>query len=209
MRFRVLAGAVGLVAVSLVACRAGTAAERLTAFPENHSTLTVLLDGESYLEIALMGWEPGWKYMGIDGKIVEEGEATLLANYGENGQRRGTLGRSSCPEKRPAATDSPAPTLRTSQDTELLYLHCGPQHGRRSVSRRQADRRPWRREEGSVASPRSEGRRRCRRGYGSRRLAGSHHSRRFSRPCNIPTDGPARIILARRRVQGRRAFEAD
>ncbi len=79
MRYQVVV-VVALVCVGLIACQAETAETRLTAFPENHSTLTVLQDGEPYLEIALMGWEPGWKYRGVRGGSAEAGEGTLLEN---------------------------------------------------------------------------------------------------------------------------------
>ncbi len=202
MRFRVLAGAVGLVAVSLIACRPGTAAERLIAFPENHSTLTVLLDGESYLEIALMGWEPGWKYMGIDGKLVEEGEATLLANTSKmaNGAELSVDLRVQKSGPRQLTVSS---ELRTSRDTELLFFIAAlgladeTFHDGKLIADLGGEKR-------EVSLPLD------RKGVGDAVVGmnlvdsqGRTTRVSFSRPCNVPSDGPARIIL------GEGAVKAD
>ncbi len=57
------------------------AADDLVAFPENGGTCSLLLDGESYLEVALMGWEPNWKFLGFRGSVRQQPRGgTILAN---------------------------------------------------------------------------------------------------------------------------------
>ncbi|MHB8900972.1 MAG: alpha-amylase family protein [Thermoguttaceae bacterium] len=195
MRFRALAGAAWLAAVSLVACPTGSAAERLTAFPENHSTLTVLLEGQSYFDLALMGWEPNWKFMGLRGQMVEEGDGTLLASSAKtaNGAEISVDMRV---QKTGPRQLSIAAEVRTSRDTELLYL----------VAALTPAGEPF--EKGRVAADPPAPEKELslplgKQGFGNTvrtiKLVDSQGRATrisFSRPCNVPTDGAARIVLA-------------
>lgn len=80
MKPRLICAALASLAGWLAPAPAPAAESRLVAFPENGSTLAIIRDGEPYLEIALMGWEPNWKYLGLRGKVVEEESSALLAN---------------------------------------------------------------------------------------------------------------------------------
>lgn len=196
MRYRVVSIGVVLVGLGLLACRADAAEGRLTAFPENGSTLTVLRDGEPYLEIALMGWEPKWKYMGVRGEIVEEGEATLLkgsAKTANDAELSIDLRASqSGPRQLTVSTD-----VTTSKDTELLYFIAAV--GMASDAFK----------DGKVIADFGGGEKKeltfplDKKGLGNGVVGADlidSQGRRtridFSRPCNIPTDGVARVVLA-------------
>ncbi len=195
MRYRVFV-VVTLVCVVLIASRAETAETQLTAFPENHSTLTILQDGEPYLEIALMGWEPGWKYMGVRGEIAEEGEGTLLKNSAKTAG-----GTQLSIDVRASQTGSRQLTVRcdvsTSKDTELLYFIAAV--GMEGEAFRDgkviADQGGGEKKE--IAFPLDK------KGLGegvvgAKLIDSQGRTTRigFSRPCNIPTDGVARVVLA-------------
>lgn len=174
---------------------ATSAAEPFTAFPENHSTLTVLQDGEPYLEIALMGWEPGWKYMGVRGEIVEEGEATLLKNSAKtaNGGELSIDLQASQTGPRQLTVQC---DVRTSKDTELLYFIAAV--GMSGDAFR----------DGKVIADSGDEKKELtfpldKKGLGDGVVGtqlidskGRTTRVRFSRPCNIPTDGVARVVLA-------------
>jgi hypothetical protein len=195
MRFRSSTVVAALVAVSLLVCRTGLAAGPLTAFPENHSTLTVLQDGEPYLEIALMGWEPGWKYMGVRGEIIEEGEATLLKNSAKtaNGGQLSIDLRTSQTGPRQLTVQC---EVSTSKDTELLYLIAAVGMAGDAF------------QDGKVIADLGGEKKELtfpldKKGLGDGVVGaelidskGRATRVRFSRPCSIPTDGVARVVLA-------------
>ncbi len=194
MRFRWFAG-VAVLVTGLAVCQGGEAAEGVTAFPEDHATLVVLSNGEPYFEIALMGWEPGWKYMGVGGEIVEEGETTRLAN------RSRTAGDAEIAVNARVRKGGPRQLVvdtevKSSQDTELLYfiaalsLDDDAFRDGRAVADLGGEKR-------EVSLPLG------RNGIGDGvtgveliDLRGRTTRIAFSRPCNIPSDGAARIILA-------------
>lgn len=174
---------------------AGSAERPFTSFPENHSTLTVLQDGEPYLEIALMGWEPGWKYMGVRGEIVEEGEATFLKNSAKT-SNGGELSidlhvSQTGPRQLTVQCD-----VQTSKDTELLYFIAAVGMAREMFR------------DGKVIADLGGEKKELtfpldKKGLGDGVVGaelidseGRITRVRFSRPCSIPTDGVARVVLA-------------
>lgn len=196
MRSRLIVAVAALVGPGLVACCAEAVASPLTAFPENGSTLTVLHDGEPYLEIALMGWDPGWKYLGPRGEIVEEGNATLLANKAKT-----AAGAELSIDVRVSRTGPRQLTIqcdaKTSKDTELLYFIAAMEIADDAFRDGKVVAELAGGEKKEVAFPLDK------KGLGDGVVAldvidsqGRKTRVGFSRPCNIPTDGVARIVLA-------------
>lgn len=185
-----------LVLAGLVTCVAADAEGRLAAFPENHTTLTVLQDGEPYLEIALMGWEPRWKYMGVRGEINEEGDASRLTNTAKtaNGAELSIDLRANQTGPRQLTVHT---EVGTSKDTELLYFIAAIgmagdafRDGKVIVGLDGGEKK-------EVAFPLDK------KGFGEGVVdaelidtKGKKTRITFSRPCSIPTDGVARVVLA-------------
>ncbi len=69
------------VAIGLIPAGAGRAAELdLVALPENANTIGVLNGDETYLEIGLVGWGPGWQYLGFRGEVDEQADGSRLTS---------------------------------------------------------------------------------------------------------------------------------
>ncbi len=195
MKPNALALASALTVVALSFCDRTSAAEQWTAFPENHSTLSILCDGKPYLELALVGWEPGWKYMGVRGKIVEEGDSTLLANTAKTAS--GELSIDLRSHKSGPHTLTIDTQLSTSHDTELLYFIASLEASKDAFRQGKAVVELADGEKTEVSFPLDK------KGLGDGVTAlelvdeeGRATRIGFSRPCNIPTDGAARIVLA-------------
>ena len=195
MNWRILVLLLGLSALGSSLRKTDAADERLTAFPENSSTLTVLRNGEPYLEIALMGWEPKWKYMGVRGEIVEEGNATLLRSSAKTANGAGLSIDLRASQTGPKQLTIHS-NVNTSKDTELLYLIAAVGMADKAFG------------EGKVIADLGGETKEItfpldKKGLGDH-VAGFEiiDSRRkvtriaFSRPCNVPTDGVARVVLA-------------
>ncbi|MDP6634026.1 MAG: hypothetical protein QGG42_03940 [Phycisphaerae bacterium] len=70
-----------VLAVLLLVCggqRLG--AEGITAFPESHSTLTFIENGQTYMELKFGGWGPKWSWLGFSGSVVEADGKTVVTN---------------------------------------------------------------------------------------------------------------------------------
>lgn len=180
---------------------AATAAEsRLVAFPENSSTLTIIRDGEPYLEIALMGWEPSWKYMGLRGKVVEEESSVLLANSAKT-----TTGAEVSLDLRARQTGPRQLTLgaevSASKDAQLLYVVAAVTLAKQAFDGGKALADLSGGETGQVELPLD------RKGLGNavRQVrvfdaAGRPAQLAFAPPRDIPSDGAARVVLAEGRL---------
>ncbi len=194
-----LASLAGWIAVPPAAA---TAAEsRLVAFPENSSTLTIIRDGEPYLEIALMGWEPNWKYMGLRGKVVEEESSGLLANSAKT-----TTGAEVSINLRARQTGPRQLTLgaevSASKDAQLLYVVAAVTLAGEAFEGGKALADLAGGETRQVELPRSIGKdwemRSARSAFLTRRAGPAQLI--FAPPRDIPSDGAARVVLAEGRL---------
>ena len=166
------------------------------AFPENAQTLTVLCDGEPYLQLALVGWEPNWKYMGFRGEMAEVDGTTVLTNRGRTatgGQITATLR---------IARDGPRrltieTELETTRDADLTYIIGSIEFAKDAFA------------DGAVAAIGTDGQLRetrlplDKRGVGDRvarmtlaDAAGRKSHVAITPPRDVPSDGAARLVLA-------------
>ena len=196
MKYKAALLGIVIVTAALVTSRAAAAEGHLAAFPENHTTLTVLQDGEPYLEIALMGWEPRWKYMGVRGEINEEENTTRLANTSKTANGAEISIDLVASQTGPRQLTIHA-EVNTSKDTELLYFIAAVgmaddafRDGKVIVGLEGGEKK-------EVAFPLDK------KGLGEGVVEaelidsnGKTTRIAFSRPCNIPTDGAARVVLA-------------
>ena len=195
MRCRILAVLIAVAAVGMSWCESDAADRQLTVLPETSSKLAILQDGEPYLEVALMGWEPGWKYIGVRGEIVEEGQGTRLKNSAKtaNGAELSIDLTVRQTGRRQLTITS---EVSTSKDTELLYFIAAVGMVDKEF------------EDGNVIADLGGEKKEIafpldKKGLGDGVVGveivdsqGKTTRIGFSRPCNVPTDRVARVVLA-------------
>ena len=98
------------------------AEDGFTVLPENPTTVSVLRDGESYLDIGFVGWGPNWGWMGFRGEMEEHDDATRLVCTSKVEQTGADIRltaevRKSGPRQLKLDLD-----LRTSKDTDLTTI---------------------------------------------------------------------------------------
>lgn len=195
-----------LVLACLMVRAAGVAlgAERpdaLVAFTTDDAHVVVSRQGEDLLRLGLVAWGPKWAWTGMQGTITNEdgtGAGTLAGKMGGTG----TPFQAQLRARRTAPAQLQCEyQLRSEQDTDLTLVI--------------VELAPGKMFQGREAIVESEGRQatvRCpfeRRGLGSRvervRLTdrrGAVTVIRFDPPCEIQSDGPARVVLAKDRLAG-------
>ena len=186
----------------LATCRRADAAEpnAFMAFAAGKADVIVSDRGEDYLRLGVIAWGPDWAWTGLQGNTESRQGATvgsLGAKMGGTGVPFRVTFRAASPQDRRLTFDY---ELEAEADTALTYVV--------------AELAPGRTFHGSEVVVESQGqsrRVRCpfeRRGLGDRvesvRMtdgAGRTTVLRFDPPCAIPTDGPARIVLAKDRLR--------
>jgi hypothetical protein len=164
--------------------------------------VVVSRQGEDYLGMNVVAWGPNWAYLGLSGSSQNEQGAGV-------GTLTGKIGATGVPIRIAFRMTRPAPQrlqleyeLQAEQDTDLTYVvvELSPGktfEGRDAVARSQG-------QVTSVPCPFA------RRGLGDRvdrveitDAAGGVATIGFDPPCEIPTDGAARVVLAKDRLGGR------
>ena len=178
------------------------------AYLQGDAQLVVSRQGEDYLGLNVIAWGPNWAWMGLDGSSRNEQGAAV-------GTLAGKVSGTGVPIRVAFRMSRPAPQrlqfeyeLQAEQDTALTYVV--------------VELSPGKTFEGRDAVVQSQGRQssvRCpfeRRGLGDRvdsvRMTdarGGVTAIRFDPPCEIPTDGAARIVLAKDKLPGNAATPLD
>lgn len=172
-----------------------------TAFPEDGTGLAVFRGGEPFLDLRFMGWGPGWAWMGFQGEAQERGEESLLsaAARAPSGAEVRLAGRVRKDGARKLVLEV---EVSASKDTDLTYVVAAlePDKGRFAG--------------GKVIATLSDGSSREvafpleKKGIGEgvRKMAwtegrGEGMEISLDPPLAVPTDGAARIVLARGRLR--------
>jgi hypothetical protein len=194
------ARALALLVVLLCGSMSAAAEPRpLTSYADEHANVCITLGGEDYLRFGLVAWGPNWAWAGIEGKAKSEGHAAV-------GSMAVKLGRAQKPVRIGFQASRPEPNrlelsyeLKAEAAADLTYviaeLAPGKVFQNRNVvvlseGKRHTIRYPW-----------------GRAGLGSRVEAvgmtdsqGRRTVLRFEPPCEIASDGAARIVLAKDRL---------
>lgn len=195
-----------LVAIAILLVPSISAAAEpmpFAAFASGGAEVIVSRQGEDYLKFNVIAWGPKWSWTGLHGETRSEGAAAV-------GQLSAKMGGTGVPFRVGFRAERPAPRqlmfqyeLQAEADTDLtcVVVELTPGktfHGRdvlvRTEGRQAAVRCPFER-----------------RGLGSQVDAvrmtdarGGVTLLRFDPPCEIGSDGPARIVLAKDRLRGGR-----
>ncbi len=184
------------VLASLLAAPAWTAEDAtFTAFSAGRADVVVSHGGKDYLRLGLLAWGPEWAWTGFNGDANARDGATvaaLVAKLGGTGVPLHVDFRASRPKARQLVFEY---KLRAEADTALTLVAVELAPGRAFNGR-----------DVIVASQGKESPVRCpfeRRGLGSKvetvrmtDAAGQTTTLSFDPPCEITSDGPARVILA-------------
>ena len=174
------------------------------AYLQDAAQVVVSRQGEDYLGLNVIAWGPNWAWMGLDGSSRNEQGVAV-------GTLAGKVSGTGVPIRVAFRMSRPAPQrlqfeyeLQAEQDTALTYVVL--------------ELSPGKTFEGRDVVVQSQGRQssvRCpfeRRGLGERvdsvRMTdaqGGVTAIRFDPPCEIPTDGAARIVLAKDKLPGNAA----
>ena len=168
----------------------------LVAFPENATTVTVLQGNEPYMDIQLIGWAPKWAWMGFGGSVQEKDDGTILASAAKaeaGADVKATVhARKTGPRQLRLDVE-----LQASKDTGLTYIVAAldaveTRFGKGKAIATGADGATK-----EVAFPLGK------KGLGDsiKQLTlvdneGSKTTLTLDPPCNVPSDGAARIVLA-------------
>lgn len=188
---------VALLALMIVAGGGHCAASKSwSVFPQNGTTLTALHDGADFLTLRFGGWGPGWSWLSWRGDLSsKDGQSLMSASANVNTGARLDLAAQVC--RTDPTQVAVTIQLKTSQDTALTSVIAGLTAGQGAFKG------------GKVRSVSADGRILTRafplqrKGLGEkvRQLmlidaAGRRTRITLDPPCDIPTDGDARITLA-------------
>ena len=174
---------------------------RFTTFSAGGADVTVSHAGQDYLRFGLLAWGPNWKWTGLGGTTTSDQGATV-------GTLAAKMGGTDVPIRVAFRAARPDPTrlvftyeLRAEADTALTLVAVEVAPGRTFSGR-----------DVLVSSQDKVARVRCpfeRRGLGRRVEAvrmidakGASTTLRFDPPCDIASDGPARVVLAQDKLPG-------
>ena len=188
--------------VGLLSCSAAAGEQRpFAAYLQDAAQVMVSRQGEDYLGLNVIAWGPNWAWMGLDGSSRNEQGAAV-------GTLAGKVSGTGVPIRVAFRMSRPAPQrlqfeyeLQAEQDTALTYVVLELSPGKTSkAARSSSSRRAGR----VLSAVRSSGA-----GLGERvdsvRMTDAHGgvtAIRFDPPCEIPTDGAARIVLAKDKLPG-------
>jgi len=102
------------------AARAGRGAV-IIAFPESETRLSLLADGQAWIDLQFVAWGPNWGWMGLEGKTAEDNSAALMTTRGKvaGGAELTLTARTSKVGPRQLKMDL---ELRTTKDTEVTLV---------------------------------------------------------------------------------------
>ena len=185
-----------LAFVLLTLARVGVAAEdRFVVLPENHNRLTVLCDGEPYLDIEFVGWGKNWAWMGFRGEVKEQDGQTTMVNQATLGDARITLTaqvRKTADRQLEVTTN-----LTTTKDADLTYIVVAVEPARKRFQEGRLISEPSRGEKRAIKLPlglQEIGKR-------IKRVALEDTQSKtcqieLAPACDVAADGAVRIILA-------------
>lgn len=202
MQTRRFTGWLAMVSLLVLSWAApGGATTDFVALPESGSAVAVLEKGETYFGLQIVGWGPGWQYLGFRSSVDHRDGHSHLSG-------QATVRASGVPVWFEAAVAQTNPRqiqldigVAAESDTELTYVVLSLELPDRSFHK------------GKVVVEQVDGARKtitlplARKGLGQqvRRFilidaAGRRTMFSLDPPCDIPSDGAARIILAARRL---------
>ena len=102
------------------AARSGRGAA-IIAFPESETRLSLLADGQSWIDLQFVAWGPNWGWMGLEGNAAEDNGAGLMTTRGKvaGGAELTLTARTAKTGPRQLKVDM---ELRTSKDTEVTLV---------------------------------------------------------------------------------------
>jgi hypothetical protein len=191
-----------VLAALLISSNPLLAGERpFAAYSTGGANFVVSRDGEDYLRLGVVAWGPKWAWTGLKGNAAKEDRAAV-------GTLSGKMGRTGVPFRVRLRAASPGPRrlefsyeLEAQADTALtlVVVELAPGktfHGREVIVESEGKR-------ASVSCPFG------RRGLGSEvkaihltDSAGETAVIRLDPPCEVQSDGPARIVLAKGSLKG-------
>jgi hypothetical protein len=180
-------------------CSLTGAEPSMIAFMEDSSTLTVIRDGQTYLDVSLVGWGANWSWFGFGGQTGQGNGRTRFTNIGRLGAatlRLDGFAMQVGPTQIQVQYD-----LTASEDVDLTYIVAAADFSAAwfragAISVKDPAGKPV-----SIAFPLAK------KGIGEkvREFAVQDRTRQSTRiqlepALNIPTDGAARIVLAEGRL---------
>ncbi len=112
--------AVAVLAMASLTCR--SAIGDLVALPENNSKVTVLRDGQPFVDLEFIGWGKNWSWMGFAGEVASHDNETVMINRAkasDTGARIQLTARLKSTGKRQITLTT---SLSTDKTTELTYI---------------------------------------------------------------------------------------
>jgi len=177
----------------------------MIALPEGSNAIGILEGGETYLELSFIGWGPRWQYLGFRGKATEtdrESRLTVSAKVRASGA---TVTYDVTARKAAARQLRVAIDVRADRDTDLTYLVASLDIPAKAFAK------------GKVLVPQDVGEAKAvslplhRKGLGKqvRRFTlvdngGRETTISLDPPCDVPSDGAARIVLVGRNFSASR-----
>jgi len=104
------------------AALARAAESPFVAFMENSSTLTVIQDGQTYLDVTLVGWGPNWSWMGFDGELTSQTGQARFRNTSKSREGGPTITVTGSAEQAGPGQLKLQYQVQTTADTELTYI---------------------------------------------------------------------------------------
>ena len=181
-----------------VAQAATTAAEKpFVAYMEDSSSLTVIRGGEAYLDLNLVAWGPNWSWLGLEGETNKRDGGTAFTNTAKVGDARATISLDGDVRQTGPRQLTVRFQLRASADVPLTYVVAALQPTAKvfkggAVAVRLAD--------GSTNTVQfpldKKGLGAAVREFALKDAQGMETRVTLERPCEIPSDDAARIVLA-------------
>jgi hypothetical protein len=189
---KVLVGMLALTAV--IECSA--AEKEIIVFPQDSNSLSILLDGEAYLDVNFTGWGPKWKYANFGGKVEEKDGGAALVNTAKIAPSGATVTLNALLKRAGPRQVVIEIDLKTDKDTELTCIVAALSISEKTFQKKfQATLADGTTKD--VELPLAKN------GIGEKvkaialtDKAGNAAKVTLDPPCDIPSDGAARIVLA-------------
>lgn len=176
---------------------AGAAEKPFVAFMENSSTLTVIHDGEQYLDLNLVAWGPNWSWAGFSGETATRDGATVFTNTAKIGDARAAVSLNGDVRQTGSRQLSLRLRLQATADVPLTYVVAALQPAGSVFKSGQVVAQS---SDGSAHTVRfpldKQGLGRSVREFAMEDAQGLVTRVTFDRPCDIPSDDAVRIVLA-------------
>lgn len=116
----------------------------IIAFPESESRLSLLADGQAWIDLQFVAWGPNWGWMGLDGKATEDSGAAVMNVGGKVNQGGAKLSLSARTAKTGPRQLKMDLELKSDKDTEVTLVVAelrldGPGFGKGRIGATMAD----------------------------------------------------------------------